>query len=91
MVTSGHLPGSVTMPESRVDEVTRILSDRITTGHYPPGTRLPTYRELEAEFSVSEMVVRGAMRILKERGLTEAVHGVGNFVRGVSSPPADAE
>lgn len=41
---------------------------RIFEGHYPPGTRL-VERELAAEFSVSRLPIREALRMLRQEGL----------------------
>lgn len=44
------------------------LRMRIFEGHYPPGTRL-VERDLAAEFSVSRLPVREALRMLRQEGL----------------------
>jgi DNA-binding GntR family transcriptional regulator len=57
-----------------------ILQHRIDSGLWPPGTRLPTERELCAEFAVSRSVVRPALDILESGGKIERVQGRGTFV-----------
>jgi DNA-binding GntR family transcriptional regulator len=57
------------------------LSERISTGIYAPGTRLPTSPQLCTEFGVSPMTVRRALTALKGQGLISCVQGRGTFVR----------
>lgn len=61
----------------------RIVSDvvaKIESGEWPPGTKLPSSRELQEQYTVSHMVVRTAVTILRDRGLVESVSGKGVFV-----------
>lgn len=55
------------------------LRERITTGHWPPGSPLPSQRELAAEFGVSIMTLRQALQLLTDEGLIETRHGSGTF------------
>jgi GntR family transcriptional regulator len=64
----------------------RIVDDvvaRIESGEWPPGHKLPSSKELQAQYKTSHMTVRTAVTILRDRGLVESVSGVGVFV---SSP-----
>ena len=73
------------------------LKQRIESGTYPPGTRLPSERQLSGEFDVSLITVRRAMDELVLDGLIERRQGIGSFVRdqarnvvvGMSSFTAD--
>lgn len=67
--------------ETKTDRLTRILAERIESGHYPPGSQLPSGAQLRKEFGVSQIVVRVAIARLKERGLLVTEHGTGVFVR----------
>lgn len=58
------------------------MTERIESGAYPPGAKLPSGTELCAEFDVSRQVVRSAVDWLKARGLVEGAPGTGVFVRG---------
>jgi GntR family transcriptional regulator len=81
--------GPYAAPELSVAEApayTRIvttLADRITSGVYPAGSRLPSGSELCREFGVSPMTVRRALNILDSRGLISGVKGRGVFARSV--------
>ena len=57
------------------------LSERISTGVYAPGTRLPSSPQLCAEFGVSPMTVRRALTNLKDQGQISCFQGRGSFVR----------
>ena len=57
------------------------LSERISTGIYAPGGRLPSSPQLCTEFGVSPMTVRRALNTLKGQGLISCVQGRGSFVR----------
>ena len=55
------------------------LRERITSGHWPPGSPLPSQRELADEFGVSIMTLRQALQLLTDEGLIETRHGSGTF------------
>ncbi|RRR99128.1 aminotransferase-like domain-containing protein [Glycomyces terrestris] len=56
----------------------------------PPGTRLPSTRELVAEFTASPVTVQKALRALAAQGLLESRPGVGTFTRAVrTARPSD--
>ncbi|WP_433442909.1 FadR/GntR family transcriptional regulator [Nonomuraea sp. CA-141351] len=58
-----------------------VLEDRILTGHWAAGVRLPSERDLATEFAVSRPVIREVLRTLQERGLIEVSPQRGSFVR----------
>ena len=51
------------------------IRSAILAGHYRPGDRLPTERELARQFEVSRVTVRDALRILEAGGLIEVRTG----------------
>ncbi|WP_240506194.1 GntR family transcriptional regulator [Thermoactinospora rubra] len=57
------------------------LREQIVTGGLPPGTRLPSQRDLAAEHGVSQIVIRAALTLLRTEGLIESRHGSGTYVR----------
>ncbi|MCX8031773.1 MAG: GntR family transcriptional regulator [Thermoleophilia bacterium] len=65
-------------------EIARVLADRVSSGKYAPGSRLPSGAELCAEFDVSPMTLRRALARLQNQGLIKAVRGKGTFVRSPS-------
>ena len=70
---------------SLVDEVATRVLHVILTGRLKPGDRLPSERELGAQFGVSRTVVREAVRSLAGRGIVSVVSG-----RGLTVAKADA-
>lgn len=59
----------------------RRLAKLIGEGTYPPGARLPSYRQLMDEYGLTSGVVSYAMSILAEQGHIERRHGSGVYVR----------
>jgi GntR family transcriptional regulator len=57
----------------------RNLRERISSGQWPPGSPLPSQRELADEFGVSIMTLRQALQLLTDDGLIETRHGSGTF------------
>lgn len=62
-------------------EITRKLTRRIVDEVYPPNTKLPTERELSAEFGVTRHVVREALKRLEALGLVTIRQGSGILVQ----------
>ena len=56
------------------------LQDRIHTGQYPPGSKLPTYREIAELYEVSQATAYRAVSLLADRGAVEGESGRGVFV-----------
>lgn len=73
--------------------VARALRTDITGTKYPPGTRLPSYRDLAAEHGVAPNTVMAAVRMLAAEGLVIVRASSGAYVRdpradtGVDSAP----
>ena len=61
--------------------IVEIISERLASGFYAPGSRLPSESQLCAEFGVSHMTLRRALTILANRNLVWAEKGKGTFVR----------
>ncbi|HZU06685.1 MAG TPA: GntR family transcriptional regulator [Chloroflexota bacterium] len=70
-------------PASLVDEVVRVLTDRIVRGDLPPGTRLVEER-LAREFGISRQPIRESFRILQREGLVRIVPRRGVYVKAPS-------
>lgn len=61
--------------------IVKTISDRITLGVYPSGSRVPSIPQLCEEFAVSLMTIRRALLILADDGYISAEKGRGTFVR----------
>jgi GntR family transcriptional regulator, transcriptional repressor for pyruvate dehydrogenase complex len=74
-------------PSSLSDQVAGVLAERVLSGEWPAGHRLPSEPELVETFGVSRSVVRDAVRSLAARGLVEVRQGSGTVVRGEPEEP----
>ncbi len=59
------------------EETARVLRERIMSGTYAPGTRLPPERELAPELGTNRATLREALRTLGAQGLVHARQGSG--------------
>lgn len=57
-----------------------VLRQRIVSGEYPPGSRLPAQDVLAGQFGVTLMTLRQAIGALEASGLVWAARGKGTFV-----------
>jgi DNA-binding GntR family transcriptional regulator len=67
----------------RVSDRQRIaqdIRDKISSGEYAPGDKLPSLREMTAHYGVSAEPVRSALLILQAEGLIEGHQGKGTYV-----------
>ena len=62
------------------DQVAADIAADITSGALAPGARLPTEIELAAQYQVSRVTIRRAVKELSGRGLVVVSHGRGTFV-----------
>lgn len=69
------------MPKQRYEEIADDLRARIESGAYPPGSRMPSRRELGEQYGVSDTVLDKAFMILRVEGRVETLAGVGVYVR----------
>lgn len=68
----------------RVGELIDHLADRIKSGRWPVGARLPVEAELMTEFDVSRVTLRHAVQALVHVGMLETIQGNGTFVRSTT-------
>lgn len=65
---------------SLADQVARIIRQRVSSGQYRPGDRLPPVRALSKEFGVSLNVVQRAVQELQQAGLVATHVGRGMII-----------
>lgn len=65
---------------SRYSEIQRDIENKITTGEWGPGTRIPTERELVEIYSCSRMTVNKALSSLAAAGMISRKRRAGSFV-----------
>lgn len=59
----------------------QLIRQRISTGEWLAGQRLPTERDIAREYGVSRLVVREALYALAHEGILERIQGSGTYVR----------
>ena len=57
-----------------------LLTQRIVSGQYPAGIRIPSVRDLAAEAGVNPNTMQRALAALEESGLLTAARNTGRFV-----------
>jgi DNA-binding transcriptional regulator YhcF (GntR family) len=72
----------ITMTNQSARLVRNLILDRLTTGVYPLGSKLPTARELAFELGVHRNTAAKAYQMLAELGLVTTQQGRGTFVVG---------
>lgn len=63
----------------------KLIRRAIDNRSLPPGSALPSERDLGEEFSLSRVTIRKAIDRLVEQGLLERRHGAGTFVASLNS------
>jgi DNA-binding GntR family transcriptional regulator len=61
-------------------QIAEIIRQRITSGEYPKGTRIPTESEMVETWEVARTTARRAIRVLREEGLVQTVPQRGTYV-----------
>lgn len=61
--------------------VAQTIRDQIISGELAPGSRVPSVREIQAQFGVADGTASKALKVLSEEGLTETRARVGTIVR----------
>jgi len=69
------------MTRDRASSVYSNLLESITSGKYPPGSRLPSENQLKEEYGVSRNTLRLAISRLNSLGILETRRGAGTYVR----------
>ncbi|MGN1308042.1 MAG: GntR family transcriptional regulator [Faecousia sp.] len=61
-------------------QLAEVLTQRIASGQYPAGIRIPSVRDLAADAGVNPNTMQRALTALEERGLVSAQRNTGRFV-----------
>jgi 2-aminoadipate transaminase len=62
-------------------EIADQIESRINRGDFKPGEKIPSIRDIAAEFGCSKLTVQKAFDLLKNRGFIENIVGSGSYVR----------
>lgn len=68
-----------------IDSMVNELTQRITSGVYTVGDKLPTEKELCQMFEVSRSTIREAISVIRAKGYVETRHGSGSYVIATSA------
>ncbi|MDO8863775.1 FCD domain-containing protein [Haliea sp. E1-2-M8] len=68
-------------------EIMDYILDRISSGDWPNGHRIPTEKSLISQFSAARNTVRKALGKLEQEGIIVRYVGRGTFVRGEDEEP----
>ena len=70
-----------TGPVPPYKQIAEIIRQRIATGEYPKGARIPTESEMVETWEVARTTARRAIALLREEGLVDTVPQRGTYVR----------
>lgn len=79
-VVSGFKEINKAAPEPIYQQIKRTIQQKIATGEWTAGQKLPSENDLVAALEVSRMTVNRALRELTQQGLINRVHGLGSFI-----------
>ena len=67
-------------PLPRYYQLTEIIRERVRSGEWPPGTPIPSERELCEQYGISRMTARQSLTELVTEGLLYREQGKGTYV-----------
>jgi len=67
-------------PEPLYLQIKKTIQQRVNSGEWSVGQKLPSENELVVALEVSRMTINRALRELTQEGLIDRVHGLGSFV-----------
>lgn len=73
-------PLKLVSPLPLYGQIKDMLRNKILDGSYPPHSKLPSESEVMAQFGVSRITARQAIRDLQKEGLVFTIQGKGSFV-----------
>ncbi|WP_328853338.1 TetR/AcrR family transcriptional regulator C-terminal domain-containing protein [Micromonospora globbae] len=76
------------MEEPPYRRIAADIADRIASGEFAPGARIPSTRQLMAAYGVAMATATKVLATLRERGLVEPVRGVGTVVAAAGASRA---
>jgi GntR family transcriptional regulator of arabinose operon len=65
---------------TKFEQFTNFLEQHIASGVYPPGSKIPSERELSARHGLSYVTVNKVISILASRNIVQRIYGKGTFV-----------
>lgn len=87
IINENNEAASTEEPKNRAyEKVIKYVKDRIVSGEFQIGDRLPTERELSEKLLLSRNSVREALRTMENTGLISSRQGSGNYLTGNMQP-----
>lgn len=80
-LAGGHATDFSRSPVARYIQLATLFRNRIATGEWAVGDRIPNVDELARAFSVARGTMREALGLLEKEGLLERLRAKGTFVR----------
>ena len=74
------MPGRPGNKSAQFARVAARIREKVTSGEWPPGYRLPPENQLKETYGVSRGTVVRALDVLRDEGVITTVHGQGSFV-----------
>lgn len=75
-----RLPSEETPMTLGYEQIAADITERIRSGEFEPGAKLPSYAQLSAHYEVSVTTAQMAIRTLRERGLVKGEKGRAVYV-----------
>lgn len=75
--------------QPRWRQVRDIIKQRISSGQYKPGSRVPSERDLQQEFGIAGTTAHKVLAALRQEGLIRTERGMGSFVMPSESDLAE--
>ncbi len=63
-------------------QLRELIRNKIKEGEYPPGTAIPSEKDLSKMYGLNRLSVRNAIQTLVKEGLLKSIQGKGVFVNG---------
>ncbi len=73
------------------EQVARKIEQQIEKGRFSVGQKIYTIREICAEFGVSDVTAKNALKVLDARGVIKSIVGSGTYVQDRSKDPNAAQ
>lgn len=61
-------------------QVAEIIRNRIASGEYPAGSRVPSVVSISAEFDIAAVTAQKVLRALRDEGAIRTEQGMGSYV-----------
>ncbi|WP_336214874.1 winged helix-turn-helix domain-containing protein [Nonomuraea sp. LPB2021202275-12-8] len=78
-------------PPAKAQGIADQIADKIRQGDHPPGSWLPSERELSQEYQANRSTIRNALKLLSDEGLVTRIPGQGVQVSDPNAPRVEGQ